>query len=52
MAGGAILGHPMGIRAGVVALCQAADAWRLGVPIAEYAKSHPELAAALDKAKR
>ena len=52
MAGGAILGHPMGIRAGVLALRQAADAWRQSVPVEEYAKSHKELAVALKKAKK
>jgi ribulose 1,5-bisphosphate carboxylase large subunit-like protein len=52
MAGGAILDHPMGIQAGVLALRQAAESWRQGVPIAEYAKSHRELAVALQKAKR
>jgi ribulose-bisphosphate carboxylase large chain len=40
----------MGIRAGVLALRQAADAWRQSVPVEEYAKSHPELAAALKRA--
>jgi len=52
MAGGAILGHPLGIRAGVTALRQAAQAWRAGVSVGEYAKSHPELAAALDEARK
>jgi len=52
MAGGAILDHPMGIRAGVLALRQAAESWRKGVPVAEYAKSHRELAMALEKARR
>jgi ribulose 1,5-bisphosphate carboxylase large subunit-like protein len=52
MAGGAILGHPLGIRAGVLALRQAAQAWRDGVEVGEYAKSHKELATALDRAKR
>lgn len=52
MAGGAILDHPMGIQAGVLALRQAAQSWRKGVPIAEYARFHPELAAALEKAKK
>ena len=50
MAGGAILDHPMGIQAGVLALRQAAEAWRAGVPVADYAKSHQELAIALQKA--
>lgn len=50
MSGGAVLGHPMGIRAGVLSLRQAAEAWRKGIPVAEYAKTHPELLAALKKA--
>lgn len=49
MAGGAILDHPMGIRAGVLALRQAAESFKAGVPVEEYAKQHPELAAALKK---
>ena len=50
MAGGAVLGHPMGIRAGVTALRQAAESYRDGVPLLEYARTHPELMAALQKA--
>lgn len=50
MSGGAVLGHPMGIRAGVTSLRQAAEAWRANVPLLQYAQSHPELQAALVKA--
>ena len=50
MAGGAVIGHPMGIRAGVTALRQAAESFHAGVPLLEYAKDHPELLAALQKA--
>lgn len=51
MAGGAIIGHPMGTRAGVLALRQAAESFKAKVPLEEYAKSHAELAAALAKAR-
>lgn len=51
MAGGAIIGHPMGIRAGVLALRQAAESFKAKVALDEYARSHPELAAALAKAR-
>jgi ribulose-bisphosphate carboxylase large chain len=46
-AGGGILGHPGGIRAGVAAMRQAWDAAMAGVPLATYAARHPELQAAL-----
>jgi ribulose-bisphosphate carboxylase large chain len=48
-AGGGIHGHPKGTRAGAKALRQAYDAWRLGVPLAEYAETHKELAEARRK---
>lgn len=47
MAGSAIFGHPMGPAAGVVALRQAAESHFAGVPLEEYGRSHPELAAVL-----
>jgi ribulose-bisphosphate carboxylase large chain len=47
LAGTGIFSHPMGSRGGVEAMKQAAEAFRLGVPAAEYARSHAELAAAL-----
>ena len=46
-AGGGILGHPGGIRAGVAAMRQAWDAALAGVPLATHAAQHPELQAAL-----
>ena len=47
-AGAAMHAHPMGLKAGVDALRQAADSWLQNIPIREYAKEHPELQAALD----
>lgn len=48
-AGGGIHGHPQGTRAGAKALRQSYDAWKKGIPLEEYAKTHRELAAALAK---
>lgn len=48
-AGGGVHGHPMGTAAGARAIRQAFDAAVRGEPLAEARKSHPELAAALDK---
>ena len=48
-AGGAVHGHPMGVAAGARAIRQAIDASLRGEPLAEAAKAHPELAAALRK---
>jgi ribulose-bisphosphate carboxylase large chain len=45
--GGGIMGHPMGVSAGVVSLQQAWEAAMTGVPLSEYAATHAELAAAL-----
>ena len=47
-AGGGVAGHPGGIRSGAMAMSQAVDAAFLGIPKAEYAKDHKELAIALD----
>ncbi len=47
MAGGGILAHPEGAAAGVTSIRQAWDAARKGMDLDEYAKSAPELAAAL-----
>lgn len=47
LAGGGVLGHPMGARAGVLSLRQAWDAALAGRPLAEAAAEHPELAAAM-----
>jgi ribulose-bisphosphate carboxylase large chain len=46
--GGGILGHPMGVAAGVRSLQQAWQAATEGIPLATYAANHPELAAALE----
>jgi ribulose-bisphosphate carboxylase large chain len=50
--GGGILGHPMGVAAGVRSLQQAWEAAIQGVPLAAYAVSRPELAAALEKFRK
>lgn len=46
-AGGGIMAHPDGPRAGVAALRQSWQAAMAGIPAADYAKSHPELSRAL-----
>lgn len=46
--GGGILAHPAGPAAGVSSLRQAWEAAAAGIPMPEYAKSHPELGAALE----
>lgn len=48
-AGGGVHGNPLGTRAGATSLRQAIDATLDGIPLKEYAKSHKELKAALDK---
>jgi len=48
-AGGGIHGHPMGTRAGAIAMNQAIDAAMEGVPLEEYAKDHEELKLAVQK---
>lgn len=40
--------HPRGTKAGAAALVQACDAYTSGIDIAEYAKSHKELAEAIE----
>lgn len=47
--GGGVLGHPDGPRAGARAVRQALDAIIKGIPLEEYAKTHKELARALEK---
>jgi len=47
--GGGVLGHPMGPRAGAAAIRQAIEATLEGIPLEEYAKTHEELARALEK---
>ena len=46
-AGGGIVAHPFGVAAGVKAMRQAYDAAMQKVDVTQYAKDHPELAAAL-----
>ena len=48
-AGGGILAHPAGPAAGVRSLHQAWEAAATGISLADYARSHGELAAALEK---
>lgn len=48
-AGGGVAGHPGGVRAGAMAMSQAVRAAYEGIPAEEYAKTHPELAVALEK---
>ena len=48
-AGGGVAGHPEGVRAGAMAMCQAVDSAYEGIPIEEYAKTHHELKLALDR---
>ena len=47
--GGGTMGHPDGPRAGAMAARQAIDAIMQGIPLDEYAKTHKELARALEK---
>ncbi|ASJ13044.1 type III ribulose-bisphosphate carboxylase [Thermococcus thioreducens] len=47
--GGGTLGHPDGPAAGARAVRQAIDAYMQGIPLEEYAKTHKELARALEK---
>lgn len=47
IAGRGIFGHPMGPKAGAMSLRQAWDAVRAGRALADTAKNHPELAAAM-----
>ncbi|MHA2297545.1 MAG: type III ribulose-bisphosphate carboxylase [Candidatus Hodarchaeales archaeon] len=47
--GGGIHGHPDGTRAGAMATIQAIEAWKDNISLEEKAKSHKELAKALEK---
>jgi len=47
--GGGVLGHPDGPRSGAKAVRQAFEALKQGIPLDEYAKTHRELARALEK---
>jgi ribulose-bisphosphate carboxylase large chain len=49
-AGGAIVGHPDGVAAGVAALREAWDAAVAGIPLADHARKHRALARALETA--
>ena len=46
--GGGILGHPMGVAAGVRSLQQAWEAAMQNIPLTTYANTHPELKSALE----
>jgi ribulose 1,5-bisphosphate carboxylase large subunit-like protein len=48
MAGGGMLGHPMGYMAGAMAFRQAIDATLSGIPLDVASKELPELRAALE----
>jgi ribulose-bisphosphate carboxylase large chain len=47
-AGGGIIAHPDGPAAGVRAMREAWNATIAGIPLAEHARTHPELGAALE----
>jgi len=47
-AGGGTMGHPGGVAAGVTSLRQASSAALKGIPLETYARSHRELAEALE----
>lgn len=47
-AGGGIHGHPRGTEVGAIAMRQAVDATLESIPLPEYAKTHTELAEALE----
>lgn len=49
LGGGGVHGHPMGMAAGLKAMRQAWDSAAADIELADYAKDHPELAAALAK---
>jgi ribulose-bisphosphate carboxylase large chain len=46
--GRGVFGHPMGPRGGGASIRQAWEAIRQGIPVADHAATHPELAAALE----
>jgi ribulose-bisphosphate carboxylase large chain len=50
-AGGGVTGHKKGVKAGAAAMRQAVDASMQKIPLAEYAKTHRELAEALKEWK-
>ncbi|MDS9469064.1 RuBisCO large subunit C-terminal-like domain-containing protein [Paracoccus sp. MBLB3053] len=49
LCGGGIMAHPLGPSAGLASLQQAHAAMRAGTSLADHAKTHPELAAALER---
>lgn len=49
LAGGGIMAHPDGAAAGVRALQQSWEVARTGTPLNDYARSHAELAGALER---
>lgn len=49
LAGGGMMAHPGGPPAGNIALRQCWEAAVKGIPLAEYAKDHPELAQSIEK---
>jgi ribulose-bisphosphate carboxylase large chain len=49
LCGGGIMAHPMGVASGVRAVQQAWEAAAQGIALTDYAKSHKELAASLEK---
>jgi len=49
LAGGGIIAHPGGTAAGVLSMQQGWEAALAGVTLEEYARTHPELGAAMDK---
>ncbi|MFA5862622.1 MAG: ribulose-bisphosphate carboxylase large subunit [Candidatus Thermoplasmatota archaeon] len=48
-AGGGVHGNPLGSEAGARAMRQAVESYQKKIPIEEYAKTHPELAAAIKR---
>lgn len=48
-AGGGVAGHPGGVKAGAMGMCQAVDAAFEGIPAEKYAETHRELREALDR---
>jgi len=49
-AGGGVMAHPLGIAAGVTAMQEAWEAALAGVPLAEFARTRPNLRRALEMA--
>lgn len=47
--GGGTFGHPMGVRAGAMAVIQAIEAYKQNIPLEEQAEKHIELKKALEK---